>query len=89
MMEIVFALALLALGAATFFWFGWEVRGIKANRELTERMDAERSRRRNVLTDRGRTTDRRPEHDDEPPSRMGRVRFRGSKLPPPDRPANE
>lgn len=57
--------------------------------EVEEAVNAEFLRRRNALTDRGRTTDRRPEHDGLPPAVNRRVVVRGRTVGPADKPRNQ
>ncbi|MBK8246378.1 MAG: hypothetical protein IPK85_03125 [Gemmatimonadetes bacterium] len=57
--------------------------------EVKEAVDAEFVKRRNDLFDRGRTTDRRPEHDGMQPAVNRRIKVVGTRPTPPDRPRNQ
>jgi len=57
--------------------------------ELQEEVAHEIQKRRNSLTDRGRTTDRRPEHDGLQPSRVGRVRIVSTRPTTADKPRDQ
>jgi hypothetical protein len=78
--ELIGYVVAAAIGVAGGgFWF--YPKGEDAERERTaERIEHDRAVRRNALTDRGRTTDQYPEHDDAPSrSRSAPVRIVGTR----------
>lgn len=70
--------------AGLLFWaglmvsVGWGLGRRYEKRRVAQNEENARLARRNKLRDNGRTTDRRPEHDDEPPSSVGRIRVVGA-----------
>jgi hypothetical protein len=57
--------------------------------EVKEAVHAEFIRRRNDLADRGRTTERRPEHEGRPSAVNRRIQVVGRRPSPPDKPRNQ
>jgi hypothetical protein len=57
--------------------------------EVKEAVDAEFQRRHNDLLTRGRTTDRRPEHEGQPPSVNRRIVVRSRTPGRPDKPRDQ
>lgn len=57
--------------------------------EVEEAVNAEFVKRRNALADRGRTTERRPEHEGHPPAVNRRVRVISTRPGPADQPRNQ
>lgn len=57
--------------------------------EVKEAIDAEFVKRRNDLFDRGRTTERRPEHEGQQPAVNRRIKVVGRRPTPPDKPGNQ
>lgn len=85
LLEIGGGLALLGVGGLSGFIYGkrWK------REAIAEEVEHNIQQRRNALTDRGRTTERRPEHDGIQPSRTGRVRIVSKRPRTADRPSDQ
>ena len=83
--ETLLAFGCGAMGAGLGY-----LRGSRWSKErVTEEVEHQILVRRNELLDRGRTTERRPEHDALRPARIGRVKYVGTRPRPADRPRNQ
>lgn len=74
------------IGVALGYVVGWKLGASNERRRTEERIEQDVRRRRNALLDRGRTTDRRPEHDGQPPSHVSRIRVTSQRVVPGDQP---
>lgn len=78
-------LTILFIGGLGAALLGW-CRGRQFERQdVAASVEREIQKRRNSLADRGRTTERRPEHDGQQPAVNHKIQLRSTRAPAPDK----
>lgn len=84
---VIFTVALVCVLIG--FWSGYRSGKQRERDRIEKTVAAELQKRRHDLADRGRTTERRPEHDGEPASRNAKIVVRSRRAPRPDHPSDQ